>query len=76
MDQSIIKLFKGAECTWHGRDPKYCQVFKIGMGGNINIEQTYEYHKNYKENKLLRIVSIDLTGSKLGELLKEFDKTK
>jgi len=76
MDQSIIELFNGAKCTWCGKNFRANQSFIIGLVGSITIDQIYRYHMNYKKEKLLKIISIDLADSKLGELLKEFDNKK
>jgi hypothetical protein len=76
MDQSIIKLFEGASCIFFGKDPNDHRLFKVGKGHSLTIEQIYKYHIKYEEEKQLKIVSIDLAGSKLGELLKEFDNKK
>jgi hypothetical protein len=72
----INNLFKGAICTYGhkttNRKSKH-QRFNLGPhNGFISIWDAIKLHNN--NDNSFKIISIDLTGSKLGEMLKDAPK--
>ena len=73
---NLAELFEGATCVYITPGRKEKQTFRFGLDDNsdyIDILTTMRY--NSTKNGPLKIVSIDLAGSKLGELLNEFRAT-
>jgi hypothetical protein len=72
----INNLLKGAACTYSHKTNKKLKHLKFNFGphnGYISICDAINYH-NDNDNKNFKIISIDLTGSKLGEMLKDASK--
>jgi hypothetical protein len=67
----INNLFKGATCTYGHKTNGKAYKFELGPhNGFISICDAIKYH-NDNDDKNFKIISIDLTGSKLGEILKD-----
>ena len=71
--EELIKLFIGATCAYKATG-KEIQSFILGPNnGYISILEAYRLHKGIDKTfgGKFTIISIDLTGSKLGEILNE-----
>jgi hypothetical protein len=69
----INNLFAGAICTYNHKTNEKLKHQKFNFGprnGYISIWDAIKYH-NDNDKKNFKIISIDLTGSKLGEMLKD-----